>query len=69
MSGDGLSASVNFESTVNVGDINFAPNITIAGNASQDDIVAALRRVQPEFTELVNEVINQRAEGSYEYDF
>lgn len=60
----------NYENTVNlnVGGITFAPQIEIKGNASRDDIVAALRRVEPEFAELVQDVLAESEVGNYALD-
>lgn len=65
----GLITNMSVESSVNVGDINFNPTITISGNASQDDIIGAIRKVFPEFCDLVQDALGTEAVGSYGFDF
>ena len=54
---------------INLGQVSFAPNITINGNASKDDIVAALKQEEPEFFDLLDEFIAKKQEESYAYNF
>lgn len=50
---------------VELGDVNFAPQITVKGNAKKDDIVAAIRETYPEFMDLLDELISERGETVY----
>lgn len=50
---------------VELGNVNFAPNITVKGNAKKDDIVAAIRETYPEFMDLLDELISERGETVY----
>lgn len=68
MAGSGIDASVSMENNVSVGDINFTPSINISGNANQEDIIAALRAVFPEFQEIVNDALSEQGMGSYGYE-
>lgn len=51
--------------SISVGGITFAPNITVRGNASKDDFVAALREVEPDFVDFVVDAIARRTEAAY----
>lgn len=68
MGSSGIVADVNVESNVSIGDINFTPNINISGNASKDDVIAALRKVMPEFQEVVMEALKDGGVGDYTYE-
>lgn len=67
-SGAPITSNLEMTTTVNVGGITFAPNIEIKGNASRDDIIAALRKVEPEFAELVRDVVAENEVGDYAFD-
>lgn len=45
--------------------VNFAPNITITGNADKQDIISAIRETYPEFRDLIEEVLADREVGAY----
>lgn len=51
---------------VNLGGVTFAPNITIQGSATKDDVIAAIREAEPEFFDLLEEFIAYRGDDSYE---
>lgn len=51
--------------SISVGGITFAPSITVRGNASKDDFVAALREVEPDFVDFVVDAIARRTEAAY----
>lgn len=61
-----LSRTPRTVTSRSVGKIEFNPNITINGNASKDDVIAAIRAVYPEFMDLVEEVLEDRKVGAYE---
>lgn len=50
---------------VELGDVNFSPNIVVKGNARKEDIVAAIREVYPEFMDMLDELISERGETVY----
>lgn len=50
---------------VDLGGVNFAPNIVVQGNAKKDDIVAAIRESYPEFMDMLDELISEREETVY----
>ena len=60
-----LSRTPRTVTSRSVGKIEFNPNITIKGNASKDDVIAAIRAVYPEFMDLVEEVLEDRKVGAY----
>ena len=60
-----LSRTPRTVTSRSVGKIEFNPNITINGNASKDDVIAAIRAVYPEFMDLVEEVLEDRKVGAY----
>lgn len=51
--------------SVDVGGITFAPNINVNGNASKQDIIAAIEETYPEFVDLVDRILNERGVGVY----
>lgn len=60
-----LSGGTTNTSTIEVGDIHFEPKITIRGNASEADIIEAIRKVYPEFVDLVEQIIFEREQEIY----
>lgn len=50
---------------VDLGGVNFAPNIVVQGNAKKDDIIAAIRESYPEFMDMLDEMISEREETVY----
>ncbi len=70
-SGEGsgyLAANIQTSTTIDVGGITFAPTINIQGNADKDDIIAALREVEPEFRDLIADVMASNEVGNYAFD-
>lgn len=45
--------------------MTFAPQVTVRGNANEDDIVAAIKRCEGDFIDFVLDAISQRKEASY----
>ena len=45
--------------------MTYSPRVEVRGNASEDDIVAALRKSQAEFGDFLSEVLAGRAEVAY----
>lgn len=58
------SSGATSSSTV-IESVNFAPNITITGNADKQDIISAIRETYPEFRDLIEEVLADREVGAY----
>ena len=52
-------------STIDLGGVSFAPNININGDASKDDIIAAIEEAYPEFVDLLERVLTERGVGVY----
>lgn len=51
--------------SVNLGGISFAPNITITGNADKDDIMAAIDEAYPEFIDFLETWLTERGVTAY----
>ena len=51
---------------VNLGGVTFAPNITIQGSATKEDVIEAIRDAEPEFFDLLEDFIKHRGDDSYE---
>lgn len=45
--------------------MTFAPQVTVRGNANEEDIVAAIKRCEGDFIDFVLDAISQRKEASY----
>lgn len=59
------SGNTTNSTTTVIESVNFAPNITINGNAEKQDIIAAIRETYPEFMDLIDEVLADREVGAY----
>lgn len=60
-----VSGSTSSSNSTVIESVNFAPNITITGNADKQDIIAAIRETYPEFMDLIDEVLADREVGAY----
>ena len=60
-----VGSSGSTSSSTVIESVNFAPNITITGNANKQDIIAAIRETYPEFMDLIDEVLADREVGAY----
>lgn len=60
-----VGSSGSTSSSTVIESVNFAPNITIAGNAAKQDIISAIRETYPEFRDLIEEVLADREVGAY----
>lgn len=60
-----VGSSGSASSSTVIESVNFAPNITITGNADKQDIIAAIRETYPEFMDLIDEVLADREVGAY----
>ncbi|MGN9019904.1 phage tail tape measure protein [Lachnospiraceae bacterium HCP1S3_A10] len=49
----------------NMGGIEFKPQITINGNADKQDIVDAIREAEPEFMDMLEELLSRRRREAY----
>lgn len=49
----------------NMGGIEFKPQITINGNADKQDIVEAIREAEPEFMDMLEELLSRRRREAY----
>ena len=45
--------------------MTFAPNVTVRGNASKDDIIAAIRQCEGEFVDMVKDMLDRDGEAAY----
>ena len=59
-----LSGGTN--TTVSLGGITFAPNITISGSAKKEDIIAAIEEEEMEFMDRIEELFTRRGRFVYE---
>lgn len=50
---------------IDLSGITYSPKVEVRGNASRDDIVAALRRDREEFADFLEEVVATRMEAAY----
>lgn len=53
--------------TISLGGIEFAPKITVEGNANKDDIVAAIEEVYPEFMDMLEKWMQRKGAYSFEH--
>lgn len=60
-----VSGGTSTSNSTVIESVNFAPNITITGNADKQDIIAAIRETYPEFMDLIDEVLADREVGAY----
>lgn len=60
-----VGSSGSTSSSTVIESVNFAPNITITGNANKQDIIVAIRETYPEFMDLIDEVLADREVGAY----
>lgn len=60
-----VGSSGSASSSTVIESVNFAPNITITGNADKQDIISAIRETYPEFRDLIEEVLADREVGAY----
>lgn len=60
-----VGSSGSTSSSTVIESVNFAPNITITGNADKQDIISAIRETYPEFRDLIEEVLADREVGAY----
>lgn len=52
-------------STYDFSGMTFAPRVEVKGNASKDDIIAAIRACEAEFVDTVKSMLAQDSEGAY----
>lgn len=65
--GGGVGDVYNSSTTTvyDVGEISFAPQITIAGDADESDIIAEIKKYEPEFVDYVLAALARREAGGY----
>lgn len=51
--------------SIDIGGVSFAPQITVQGNAHKEDIIQAIRAAYPEFLDMLEEWIDERGEYVY----
>lgn len=62
---DDLVAKANGGTSVNLGGVNYNPKVVVEGNASEQDILNALRQDRDEFMDLLREIVAEAQEGRY----
>jgi TP901 family phage tail tape measure protein len=64
----GKAASGN-TTEISLGGVSFSPNISINGNATKEDVIAAIREEEPEFFDLLDRYLMMKGRESYGYNF
>ena len=59
------AASSGGGTVIDMSGMTFAPKVEVRGNASRDDIVAAIRQCEGEFLDFVEDALARRAEVAY----
>ncbi len=59
------AASSDGGTVIDMSGMTFAPKVEVRGNASRDDIVAAIRQCEGEFLDFVEDALARRAEVAY----
>ena len=59
------AASAGGGTVIDMSGMTFAPKVEVRGNASRDDIVAAIRQCEGEFLDFVEDALARRAEVAY----
>lgn len=54
---------------ISLGGVSFSPNISINGNATKEDVIAAIREEEPEFFDLLDRYLMMKGRESYGYSF
>lgn len=54
---------------ISLGGVSFNPSITINGNATKEDVIAAIREEEPEFFDLLDRYIEMKEQEAYGYSF
>ncbi|MBE5899516.1 MAG: phage tail tape measure protein [Lachnospiraceae bacterium] len=62
-------ASSGGNTSISLGGITFSPNININGNASKEDVIAAIREEEPEFFDLLDRYIEMKGREAYGFNF
>lgn len=58
-------SSGSSKTSVNLGGVRYAPNITVQGNANKEDIIQAIRETWPEFMDMLEEWFDGRDDFVY----
>lgn len=64
----GKAASGN-TTEISLGGVSFSPNISINGNATKEDVIAAIREEEPEFFDLLDRYLMMKGRESYGFSF
>ena len=64
---DGLNTTNNQTTTINLGGVNFAPTVTVAGgsNEKKESIIEQLRNSQSELLDLIEDLLATKAAAGY----
>lgn len=63
--GYGLGSTTAGSEVYDLSGLSFSPQITVRGNANTDEIIEAIRSMEPEFVDFVIEALRKREEGEY----
>lgn len=62
-------ASGGGSTSISLGNVSFAPNININGNASKEDVIAAIREEEPEFFDLLDRYLETKGRDAYGFGY
>lgn len=62
-------ASGGGSTSISLGNVSFAPNININGNASKEDVIAAIREEEPEFFDLLDRYLEAKGRDAYGFSY
>lgn len=62
-----ISGGSQSSTNISLGGIEFAPKITVTGNASKDDIVTAIEETYPEFMDMLESWLIRKGAYSFEH--
>lgn len=62
-------ASGSSTTSINLGGVTFSPNVSINGNATKEDVIAAIKEEEPEFFDLLDRYIAMKEREAYGYSF
>lgn len=62
-------ASTSQMTEISLGGVSFNPSITINGNATKEDVIAAIREEEPEFFDLLDRYLAAKGRESYGFSY
>lgn len=62
-----ISGTSSGDTIIDLGGVEFSPNIIVKGNANKDDIVAAIEEAYPEFMDMLEKLLSRKGAYSFEH--